>query len=76
MKLITTVPSPNRKLLSNRFESITRVKEAIDALSSYGIYASDLHRENIMIRPSTGELVISDIGHFMVVDSKGEETYR
>jgi hypothetical protein len=76
MKVITTVPSPNRKLLSNRFESITRVKEAIDALSSYGIYASDLHRENIMIRPSTGELVISDIGHFMVVDSKGEETYR
>ncbi len=63
--VITAIPMPERKLLSNRFKSITKVKEAIDSLSLYGIYASDLHMENIMIRPSTGDLVISDIGHFM-----------
>ena len=75
-RTITSIPMPERKLLSSRFKSITKVKEAIDSLSLYGIYASDLHRENIMIRPSTGELVISDIGHFMVRDSKSEETYQ
>jgi hypothetical protein len=74
--VITAIPMPERKLLSNRFKSITKVKEAIDSLSLYGIYASDLHMENIMIRPSTGDLVISDIGHFMVRDSKTEKTYE
>lgn len=74
-RVITTKPEPERRLLSNRFDSITKVKEAIDSLSSYGIRANDLHRDNIMIRPSTGELVISDIGHFMVMDSKAEKTY-
>jgi hypothetical protein len=75
-KVITSTPSPKRKLLSSRFDSIGNVKKAIDALSDFGILANDLHQDNIMIRPSTGDLVISDVGHFMVQGSKTEKTYE
>ena len=50
---------PTRKL-----KGIDRVNDALDNLSKYGIIPSDLHANNIMIRPETGEIVFSDIGHF------------
>lgn len=73
-KIITSTPSPKRKLLSNRFDSISKVKKAIDALSDFGILAEDLHQDNIMIRPSTGDLVISDVGHFLDTNKGMERT--
>lgn len=38
--------------------------ESLKELENYGVYSNDLHSGNIMIRPSTGEIVIADIGHF------------
>jgi hypothetical protein len=38
--------------------------ESLKELEKYGVYSNDLHSGNIMIRPSTGEIVIADIGHF------------
>lgn len=37
---------------------------AIEELKHKNIVPQDLHGNNIMIRPDTGELVISDLGHF------------
>lgn len=39
-------------------------KEAKRELDDLGIDPRDLHAENIMLRPGTGEIVISDLGHF------------
>ena len=39
-------------------------KEARRELDDLGIDPRDLHAENIMLRPGTGEIVISDLGHF------------
>lgn len=41
-----------------------KVKTALIKLKNLGINPNDLHEENIMIRPNTGEIVISDLGHF------------
>lgn len=38
---------------------------AIDGLKLLGIMPDDVHGSNIMIRPETGELVLSDLGHFV-----------
>lgn len=38
--------------------------EVVKELDEAGIDPRDLHEENIMIRPGTGEIVISDLGHF------------
>lgn len=40
------------------------LKNAIEYMKSAGIAPDDVHGNNIMIRPETGELVISDLGHF------------
>ena len=39
-------------------------KEARRELDDLGIDPRDLHADNIMLRPGTGEIVISDLGHF------------
>ena len=48
--------------------NIRGIKElisAIDELKSMNIKPQDLHGNNIMLRPETGELVIADLGHFI-----------
>ena len=39
-------------------------KEARRELDDFGIDPRDLHADNIMLRPGTGEIVICDLGHF------------
>ena len=41
-----------------------KFKELHDALDKLGILTRDVHRGNVMMRPSTGDLVISDVGLF------------
>lgn len=43
---------------------IKELDSAIRAMITMGLKPNDLHQDNIMIRPETGELVISDLGHF------------
>lgn len=43
---------------------IRELDSAIRAMITMGLKPNDLHQDNIMIRPETGELVISDLGHF------------
>jgi hypothetical protein len=39
-------------------------KNLVRELEDLGIDPADLHADNIMMRPSTGEIVVSDLGHF------------
>ena len=39
-------------------------KKAVKYMMNHGIFVSDLHANNLMIRPTTGEIVIADLGHF------------
>jgi len=39
-------------------------KKSIKYMMNRGIFVSDLHANNLMIRPLTGEIVIADLGHF------------
>lgn len=43
---------------------IRELDSAIRVMISMGLTPNDLHQDNIMIRPETGELVISDLGFF------------
>lgn len=43
---------------------IRELDSAIRAMITMGLRPNDLHQDNIMIRPETGELVISDLGFF------------
>lgn len=38
--------------------------KALDDLKAMRIFPADVHGNNIMLRPETGELVLSDLGHF------------
>ena len=56
-----------------------KIKTALDELRGLGINPNDLHSDNIMIRPDTGEIVISDLGHFTFagpVSYGGEKTEK
>jgi hypothetical protein len=43
---------------------INNLQRAIEYLRSLGVQLEDVHGNNIMVRPETGELVLSDLGHF------------
>lgn len=45
-------------------KGIDKLMRAIKKLGALGIEPSDLHGNNIMLRPDSGELVIADLGHF------------
>ena len=47
-----------------RIKGIRDLVRALDDLKSMNINPSDVHGNNIMIRPETGELVLADLGHF------------
>jgi hypothetical protein len=47
-----------------RTKGIRELVKALDDLKSMNIKPSDVHGNNIMIRPETGELVLADLGHF------------
>ena len=48
-----------------RIKGIRELVKALDDLKSLKLKMSDVHGNNIMIRPETGELVLSDLGHFV-----------
>ena len=60
-KEINDDPGPTKKL-----KGLDKINDVIKKLSNYGIVPSDVHANNIMIRPDTGEIVFSDIGHFQL----------
>jgi hypothetical protein len=47
-----------------RVKGVRDLIRALDDLKSMNINPSDVHGNNIMIRPETGELVLADLGHF------------
>lgn len=47
-----------------KVRGIKELVSALDDLKSMNINPSDIHGNNIMIRPETGELVLADLGHF------------
>jgi hypothetical protein len=47
-----------------RIGGIRDLVRALDDLKSMNINPSDVHGNNIMLRPETGELVLADLGHF------------
>jgi hypothetical protein len=48
----------------SRVRGVKELMTAIEDLKSMNISPDDVHGNNIMMRPETGELVISDLGHF------------
>jgi hypothetical protein len=48
----------------NHIEPNRSINNALEWLNEKGIFQSDLHEENIMIRPETGQIVFSDVGNF------------
>lgn len=47
-----------------RIKGVRELVSALDDLKSMKISPSDVHGNNIMLRPETGELVLADLGHF------------
>ena len=47
-----------------RIKGVRELVGALDDLKSMKISPSDVHGNNIMLRPETGELVLADLGHF------------
>lgn len=62
--LIIIVSKDSEEMDSSGIPGQKNFIEQVNSLKYMGITPSDIHSENIMIRPSTGEFVISDIGHF------------
>jgi hypothetical protein len=48
----------------SRIRGVRELMTAIEDLKSMNINPDDLHGNNIMMRPETGELVLADLGHF------------
>lgn len=47
-----------------RIKGVRELVSALEDLKSMNIKPSDVHGNNIMLRPETGELVLADLGHF------------
>ncbi len=47
-----------------RLRGVRELVKAIEELKNMNIKPADVHGNNIMIRPETGELVLADLGHF------------
>jgi len=47
-----------------RVKGIRELVRALEDLKRLNINPSDVHGNNIMLRPETGELVLADLGHF------------
>jgi hypothetical protein len=48
-----------------RIRGVSDLVRAIEELKAMDMSPSDVHGNNIMVRPDSGELVISDLGHFV-----------
>ncbi len=47
-----------------RIKGVRELVGALEDLKSMNVKPSDVHGNNIMLRPETGELVLADLGHF------------
>lgn len=62
----------SRKILhppvNKRYELDTplgqKIRSALSEIEELGIEPRDLHADNLMLRPGTGEIVVADLGHF------------
>lgn len=43
---------------------LTSFKRAVKYMTNHGIFVSDLHANNLMLRPESMDIVIADLGHF------------
>jgi hypothetical protein len=48
----------------SRIGGVKELVRALDDLKALNVKPSDVHGNNIMLRPETGELVLADLGHF------------
>jgi len=48
----------------SRIGGVKELVRALDDLKAMNVKPSDVHGNNIMLRPETGELVLADLGHF------------
>jgi hypothetical protein len=64
-RAIPTEPSMGQKYgIMSGLKMISDLRDAVKYMTDHGIFVSDLHANNLMLRPETMEIVISDLGHF------------
>lgn len=64
-RAIPKEPKTGKPGALGKIRGVKGLMDAIEYLKSVGITPDDVHGSNIMIRPETGELVLSDLGHFV-----------
>lgn len=64
-RAIPKEPKTGKPGALGKIRGVRGLMDAIEYLKSVGITPDDVHGSNIMIRPETGELVLSDLGHFV-----------
>ena len=64
-RAIPTEPSQGGKFgVMSDSKLLADFKRAIKYMVQHGIFVSDLHANNLMVRPETMDIVIADLGHF------------
>ena len=64
-RAIPTEPSQGGKFgVMSDSNLLADFKRAIKYMVNHGIFVSDLHANNLMIRPESMDIVIADLGHF------------
>lgn len=63
-RAIPKEPGRERPGALSKIKGIRELMKAIEFLRSMKVNLSDVHGNNIMLRPGTGEMVLADLGHF------------
>jgi hypothetical protein len=63
-RAIARNPAKSKPGSLSRLPGIRELQGAMEALQRIGVKLDDVHGNNIMMRPETGELVLADLGHF------------
>lgn len=63
-RAIPKEPGHERPGALSKIKGVRELMKAIEFLKSVKVNLSDVHGNNIMLRPGTGEMVLADLGHF------------
>lgn len=64
-RAIPTEPSQGGKFgVMSDSKLLADFKRAVKYMTDHGVFVSDLHANNLMLRPETMDIVIADLGHF------------
>lgn len=61
---VSTSPGEGERVMSHPSKQLRKFYDFLQALKKYGVTYRDLHEDNIMQRPKTGDIVIVDPGLF------------